>query len=62
MYFYLQASELLSGVAFNSISDILHLDVRNVSTKIIRENETIILEVKHIFGIIKHFLHKLTVY
>ena len=33
------------------MSDILHFDVRNVSTKIIRENQTIILEVKHISGI-----------
>ena len=31
MYFHLQTSELLSGKAFNSISDILHFDVRNVS-------------------------------
>ena len=31
MYFYLQNSELLSGKAFNSIFDILHVDVRNVS-------------------------------
>ncbi|MDE5108329.1 MAG: hypothetical protein O4808_15150, partial [Trichodesmium sp. St17_bin3_1_1] len=31
MYFYLQTSELLSGKAFNSMSDILHFDVRNVS-------------------------------
>ena len=31
MYFYLQTSELLSGKAFNSMSDILHFDMRNVS-------------------------------
>ena len=31
MYFYLQASELLSGKAFNSMSYILHFDVRSVS-------------------------------
>ena len=31
MYFYLQNSELLSGKAFNIMSDILHFDVRNVS-------------------------------
>jgi hypothetical protein len=31
MYFYLQSLELLSGKAFNSMSDILHFDVRNVS-------------------------------
>jgi hypothetical protein len=34
MYFYLQTSELLSGKTFNIMSDILHFDVRNVSTKI----------------------------
>ena len=31
MYFYSQTPELLSGKAFNDISDILHFDVRNVS-------------------------------
>ena len=31
MYFYLQSPELLSGKAFNSILDILHFYVRNVS-------------------------------
>ena len=31
MYFYLQTSELLSGKAFNSMSNMLHFDVRNVS-------------------------------
>ena len=31
MYFYLQTLELLSGKAFNIMSDILHVDVRNVS-------------------------------
>ena len=31
MHFGLQTSELLSGKAFNSMSDILHFDVRNVS-------------------------------
>ena len=31
MYFYLQTSELLSGKAFNSRSNILHFEVRNVS-------------------------------
>jgi hypothetical protein len=34
MYFNLQTSELFSDKAFNSISDILHFDVRNVSNKI----------------------------
>ncbi|MDE5082315.1 MAG: hypothetical protein O4859_14020 [Trichodesmium sp. St18_bin1] len=34
MYFHLQTSELLSGKAFNSISDILHFDLRNVRYKI----------------------------
>jgi hypothetical protein len=32
MYFDLQTSELLSGKAFNSMSDMLHFDVRNVSS------------------------------
>ena len=31
MYFYLQTSELLSGKAFNIMSEILHFDVGNVS-------------------------------
>ena len=31
MYFYLQTSQLLSGKAFNSMSDILHFEVGNVS-------------------------------
>ena len=31
MYFHLQTSELLSGKAFNSMSYMLHFDVRNVS-------------------------------
>ena len=35
MYFYLQTTELLSDKAFNSMSDILHFDVRNVSCRII---------------------------
>ena len=30
MYFYLQNSELLSSKAFNSMSDMLYFDVRNV--------------------------------
>jgi hypothetical protein len=30
MYCYLQTSELLLGEAFNSMSDILHFDVRNL--------------------------------
>ena len=30
-YFYLQTSEVLSGKAFNSMFNILHFDVRNVS-------------------------------
>ena len=34
-YFYLQTSELLSGKAFNSMSNILHFDVRNVSIMIL---------------------------
>ena len=37
MYLYLQASELLSGKAFNSMYDILHFDMRNVSNMQIRE-------------------------
>ena len=37
MYFYLQTSELLSGKAFNLMSDILHFDVRNVSLKTFTE-------------------------
>jgi retron-type reverse transcriptase len=35
MYFYLQSLELLSEKAFNSISNTLHFDVRNVSNIII---------------------------
>ena len=35
MCFRLQTSELLSGKAFNSMPDILHFDVRNVSYVII---------------------------
>ena len=34
MYFDLQSLELLSGKAFNSMSDILHFDVRNVSYRL----------------------------
>jgi len=35
MYFHLQTSYLLSGKAFNIMSDILHFDVRNVGYIII---------------------------
>ena len=43
MYFHLQTSELLSGKAFNSISDILHFDVRNVSLMTNKQYQSVIV-------------------